>query len=788
LLEEAFDSGALVFSEPLLQAVEGDVQDEFSARVQSEHGIVYDIERNLGRGGMASVYLARDPKHDRSIAIKVLHADVSARLGAERFVREIRLTARLQHPHVLGLLDSGVFDENAAVVARRPYYVMPYVEGETLRARLTREGALRLDDAMRVLREVADALCYAHEAGVIHRDIKPENILLTRGHAVVADFGIAKAIAAAEVGGDGGEGGSSSDISNSTTAFTRSSTVLGTPAYMAPEQASAGGKVDHRADLYAWGVVAYETLTGRHPFRGPDGSADLPSGDIGDLPVPIRSAAPSVPRALAALVMRCLARVPAERPDSAAEVLAALDSAVVYVRSVGVVHTADGISTAANSSHSGPERSRSSALPLERPPTWARSTWRGARASLVVAALVAKADYSSTEQHTAVVVGTGNPATDVAAVQAAVDHADTVELAGTFSFRQPPKARVRRTLSSTKFATPPMAEVRVSRPVAIIGVPDTLGGMATIEKGTIPFYVDAPGARVSIRGVRFVKPVGSAIVVVAVNGLEIASNRIDGMTPFRHDDVAIQINTSGGFPTFTDSGAPGDVSGSLSILQNVIDATGGTPAEYALGVFAWSVGRSPDAEVTLEITGNTIINTTASGIMIRRANGHVRILGNTVETATGAAPDATAIRLVNTGSYQMARNTITCRLVDCVGISVFSQVEEWPIDSAIVEDNILNMLPPAGAVFADSSAAIEIKGFAHSNVVRYNAIRGRAHTALAIGTWRLGYPADNSFIDNNLDDFHGSVASTFVGSGVLRTRLVHPGIAVDRGKMTTIER
>ena len=125
LLEEAFDSGALVFSEPLLEAVEGDARDEFSGRVRSEHGISYDIERKLGRGGTATVYLARDPKHDRPVAIKVLHADVSARVGAERFVREIRLTARLQHPHVLGLLDSGVFDRDASVLAGRPYYVMP---------------------------------------------------------------------------------------------------------------------------------------------------------------------------------------------------------------------------------------------------------------------------------------------------------------------------------------------------------------------------------------------------------------------------------------------------------------------------------------------------------------------------------------------------------------------------------------------------------------------------------------------------------------------------------------
>jgi len=136
----------------------------------------------------------------------------------------------------------------------------------------------------------------------------------------------------------------------------------------------------------------------------------------------------------------------------------------------------------------------------------------------------------------------------------------------------------------------------------------------------------------------------------------------------------------------------------------------------------------------------------------------------------------------------MARNTIICRWVNCVGISVFSQVEQWPITGAIVEDNKVNMLPPAGSVFADSSAAIEIKGFAHANVVRYNTISGRARTALAIETFRLGYPEDNAFIDNHLEGFHASIASTLVGSGVLRTRLLHPGTVVDRGVSTTIER
>src|SRR5215475_1399282 len=165
LLDEALDFGALVFSQPLLESLDS-AADDIPHQVRSEQGIAYEIEHKLGRGGMATVYLARDPKHDRPIAIKVLHAELTARVGAERFVREIRLTARLQHPHVLGRL----------------YSVMPYVEGESLRARLTRERALPLSDVMRVLREVADVLCYAHDQGVVHRDIKPENILLSRGH------------------------------------------------------------------------------------------------------------------------------------------------------------------------------------------------------------------------------------------------------------------------------------------------------------------------------------------------------------------------------------------------------------------------------------------------------------------------------------------------------------------------------------------------------------------------------------------------------------------------------
>jgi serine/threonine protein kinase len=204
----------------------------------------YRIERELGQGGMATVYLAHDVKHDRDVAIKVLHPELAAALGGDRFLSEIKTTAKLQHPHILPLLDSG---EGGGFL----YYVMPYVTGETLRARLDRERQLPIDDALRIAREVADALGCAHALGIIHRDIKPENILLQGGHALVADFGIALAVQQA--------GGAR---------MTQTGLSLGTPQYMSPEQAMGEKSVDARADVYALGAVTYEMLTGDAPFTG----------------------------------------------------------------------------------------------------------------------------------------------------------------------------------------------------------------------------------------------------------------------------------------------------------------------------------------------------------------------------------------------------------------------------------------------------------------------------------------------------------------------------------------
>ena len=266
----------------------------------------YRVEREVGRGGMATVFLARDLRHERAVAVKVLERNV-APAGAERFLHEIRIAARLTHPHVLGVHDSGEADGLL-------YYVMPYVDGETLRARLAREGALPLVDAVRLLRELADALAYAHAQGVVHRDLKPENVLLSEGHAVVADFGIAKAVAAATQDG-------------AAEAFARTATgvSVGTPAYMAPEQAVGDRNADHRADLYALGVIAYEALAGAHPFGARTAQA-LVTAHLTEAPAPLAARRPDVPPPLAALVTQLLAKEPAARPRSAEEVVRTLDA------------------------------------------------------------------------------------------------------------------------------------------------------------------------------------------------------------------------------------------------------------------------------------------------------------------------------------------------------------------------------------------------------------------------------------------------------------------------------
>lgn len=286
----------------------------------------YVLERELGRGGTAAVYLARDIRHGRLVALKVLESAFGAAMSTERFLREIRVTAGFMHPHILPLHDSG---EAAGLL----YYVMPYVAGETLRERLAREGRLPVHDALRLMREVASALDYAHRHGVVHRDIKPANILLADGHAVVADLGIARAVHRAREPRENAVGPASertidtltaNDTLPATTTLTAAGTSPGTPAYMAPEQVGSGA-VDHRADLYALGVVAYEALAGA-PLFGTATSRSLIAAHLEAPPSPLAAHRSDVPPALAALIMRLLEKAPAARPQSAAEVLAAVET------------------------------------------------------------------------------------------------------------------------------------------------------------------------------------------------------------------------------------------------------------------------------------------------------------------------------------------------------------------------------------------------------------------------------------------------------------------------------
>src|SRR6185369_6463323 len=264
----------------------------------------YTLDRELGHGGMAVVYLARDRKHDRPVAIKILRPEIVVGEIAQRFLREIQILARLQHPHILALLDSGATDE----VPPRPFYVMPYVDGETLRQRLTREGPLPVAEAIRLVREAGEALHYAHGEGLIHRDVKPENVLLSQGHALVADFGIARAAGIA--GGD---------------RLTRPGLSMVTPAYMSPEQAGGDREVDARADQYSLACVLYELLAGEPPFTGPDMLAVMSRQVLDPVP-PLTTVRPGVPMSVRRAVERALSKVPADRFGTVLEFLAALEA------------------------------------------------------------------------------------------------------------------------------------------------------------------------------------------------------------------------------------------------------------------------------------------------------------------------------------------------------------------------------------------------------------------------------------------------------------------------------
>jgi serine/threonine-protein kinase len=283
-------------------------------RLSAELADRYRIERELGGGGMSRVWVATETALDRQVVIKVIATELSEGLSAERFTREVRLAAKLQQANIVPVLSAGT-------AGGLPYYTMPYVRGESLRARMSSGATLSLTEKVHILRDVARALAYAHGEGIVHRDIKPENVLLSHGTAVVTDFGIAKAISAARTQ----DGGAAATL-------TQAGGSIGTPAYMAPKQA-VGDAVDHRADLYAWGILAYELLSGAHPFGRHTTPQQLVTAHLSEIPAPLTG---TVPPALALLLMQCLEKDPARRPDSAAAVLMALDTATTPAPSLQI--------------------------------------------------------------------------------------------------------------------------------------------------------------------------------------------------------------------------------------------------------------------------------------------------------------------------------------------------------------------------------------------------------------------------------------------------------------------
>src|SRR5512135_1136485 len=259
----------------------------------------YAIDREVGRGGMATVFLAQDLRHHRPVALKVLHPELALSLGADRFDREIQIAARLQHPHIVALYDSGQ-------AGKLLYYVMPFIEGESLRQRLEREGRIPLEEAVRLTRAVATALDYAHRQQVVHRDIKPENVLLQEGEPLVTDFDIAKAVTAAAAG-----------------SLTQTGTAVGTPAYMSPEQAGGEANLDARSDIYSLGALLYELIAGAAPFTGPTTQAII-AKLFTEPPPPIRERREGVPEWLERAVMKALSKAPGDRYATAAQFAQAL--------------------------------------------------------------------------------------------------------------------------------------------------------------------------------------------------------------------------------------------------------------------------------------------------------------------------------------------------------------------------------------------------------------------------------------------------------------------------------
>ncbi|HEU4565803.1 MAG TPA: serine/threonine-protein kinase, partial [Gemmatimonadaceae bacterium] len=289
--------------------------DPFREHLQSALSSAYELERELTGGGMSRVFVAREHALGRTVVVKVLPPELAAGVNRERFRREIQLAAGLHHPHIVPVLSAGELvlqGVPAAAGGELLYYTMPFIDGESLRTTLERRGRLPVREVVRILHDVVDALAYAHGRGIVHRDIKPGNILTLGSHALVTDFGVAKALSAAmPVAG-----------------VTTSGMAIGTPAYMAPEQLAGDPAADHRVDIYATGLLAYELLTGESPFTGPSPQATM-AAQLTRVPEPLDRCCPDVPPALSAVIMRCLEKLPEARPQSAQALLEELEAVTI---------------------------------------------------------------------------------------------------------------------------------------------------------------------------------------------------------------------------------------------------------------------------------------------------------------------------------------------------------------------------------------------------------------------------------------------------------------------------
>jgi hypothetical protein len=413
--------------------------------------------------------------------------------------------------------------------------------------------------------------------------------------------------------------------------------------------------------------------------------------------------------------------------------------------------------------------------------------------AIVLLTAVSIASATSALAQATVVNGTGNPNVDIPAVQAAVNLGGNVVLRGHFSFNTPPT--ISTALQTAGF---PLATILISKAVSISGTRADRDDVTTIDAGTIPFYVDAPGVSVAIQKLRFVRPANAAILVYSATGLVIDSCRIEGFTPrlnpgiVQFSGITLYGSDTAVIPTPTQPGHPQNIYGRILIANNDLDLAGGTATDNVLGITTFSIGLSPNNLVDMYVSGNTVKNVTEPAINMRRIGGRARVERNVIATgpiSSETTPRPEAIRVANIGTYVIADNVIHSEWPDpdAIGIGVFSQFAAWPVTDAVVLNNTVTMSPPEGVVFGSYSAGIDIRGFVQDNEIGNNTIRGHARAAIGIDVFNGGSPADTALVLNRFDDFEPSAADVVVDEGVTNTlNLGQKGTVSDQGINTLI--